>query len=186
MTQCGALRICRVSYILFQDNALCNEYLAGRRELPRITMMELTSEEIARLVESVDLINDQHKKIFDLSNELFKFCNGDEDAENNYFGLVCGAALDLVKEHFDLEEELMLDTKFSLFLFMEHKKEHMGLIKTLTQYINEYDEKGRVDLLSFASYVKWWVVRHIKGHDKQYVEHFNNIVGQYDIQKMHV
>jgi hemerythrin len=148
--------------------------------------MELTPEEITRLVESVNLINDQHKKIFDLSNELFKFCTGDEDAESKYFGEVCNAAFDLVKTHFELEEELMLDTKFSLFLFMEHKKEHMGLIKTLTQYVNDYNEKGRVDLLSFASYVKWWVVRHIKGHDKLYVEHFNNIFEQYNIQKMHV
>ncbi|MDR0599927.1 MAG: hemerythrin domain-containing protein [Treponema sp.] len=136
----------------------------------------VTSEFAEKLAEGVKKINDQHKKIFELTTDLFAHCVGDDNAENTYFGRMINGAVELVTTHFKTEEELMLETKFNLFEYIEHKKEHEDFVATVIDYLTRFKKTGSVDLLMFSSYAKWWVIGHIRRHDKKYITFFNKIL----------
>jgi hemerythrin-like metal-binding protein len=138
-------------------------------------MLTVTDELIERLDQGVKIINSQHKKIMDLTTDLFAHCLGKEEEENQYFGSIMHSAADSVKEHFQTEEDLMLAAKFDVYEFSAHKREHAEFTATVAGYISRFQKSGRIDLLTFASYAKWWVIGHIKRHDKKYVDYFNKL-----------
>jgi hemerythrin-like metal-binding protein len=148
-------------------------------------MLTVTKELVEKLKQGVMLINDQHKKIFAYTTDLFAHCVGDEEDENKYFGASIKGAANLVVTHFKTEEELMLKTNFYFDLFADHKKEHAEFVTTIVSYMNDFKKTRNINLLMFASYAKWWVINHIKRHDKKYVEYFNKITEGYGIAKMH-
>ena len=161
-----------------------------KRDFSRInlaggTMLTVTDELIEKLVQGVKTINSQHKHILDLTTDLFAHCVGREEEENQYFGTIMHGAANFVKEHFQTEEDLMLATKFDVYEFSAHKREHAEFLATVAGYMTRFQKSGRIDLLTFASYAKWWVIGHIKRHDKKYIEHFNKITEGRSITRMH-
>ncbi|MDR2553362.1 MAG: hemerythrin domain-containing protein [Treponema sp.] len=138
------------------------------------------------LKEGVKKINEQHRKIFDYTTDLFSHCTGDDAEENHYFAATIGAAATLVKTHFKTEEDLMIATKFQFFEYVDHKKEHEEFIATLVDNVKQFRTSGSINLLMFASYAKWWVINHIKRFDKKYVAYFNKITEGRGIEKMRV
>ena len=149
-------------------------------------MLEISTDIIEKMEEGVNLINDQHQKIFNFTTDLFSHCVGNDEEENQYFGETIAAAAELVKIHFQTEEKLMLETKFPFYAYVEHKKEHEEFISTVVEYIKRFEMTGCVDLLTFASYAKWWVIGHIKRHDRKYINYFNEITRGKGIAQMHV
>jgi hemerythrin len=147
---------------------------------------EVSDELVERLEKGVKLINDQHKKIFDFTTDLFAHCVGDDGEENKYFAEMIAGAAELIVTHFQTEEELMLETKFPFYEYLEHKKEHDGFVTTITDYVGQFEQSGNVNLLMFASYAKWWVIGHIRRHDSKYVTYFNKITEDKDIERMNV
>jgi hemerythrin len=146
----------------------------------------MTNELMRKLQQGVMLINDQHKKIFEFTTDLFSHCTGDEEEENQYFRLTISGAGQLIKTHFKTEEELMLATKFHFYEYADHKKEHQEFIATLVDNVKQFQASGSINLLMFASYAKWWVINHIKRHDRKYVTYFNLITEGKGIAKMKV
>ena len=149
-------------------------------------MAAVTDDLIEKLEEGVETINGQHQRIFDFTTDLFAHCVGDEEEENHYFGATIGEAAELIVTHFKTEEELMLATKFNVFEYAEHKKEHDGFVAGVTDYITRFQETGTINLLMFASYAKWWVIGHIKRHDRKYINFFNKITEAHGIEQMRV
>ena len=149
-------------------------------------MMVVTDGLLEKLKEGVETINDQHKRIFDFTTDLFAHCIGEETEESQYFGATIGAATDLIVTHFKTEEELMLETKFDVFEYADHKKEHDGFVAGVTDYVTRFKASGTINLLMFASYAKWWVIGHIKRHDRKYINYFNKITEGQKIEKMRV
>ena len=141
---------------------------------------------VEKLEAGVATINDQHKKIFDYTTDLFAHCTGDDNEENQYFGKTIEDAVVLVTTHFKTEEDLMLETKFDVYEFVEHKREHNEFVSTVAEYFKRFQSTGCVDLLTFASYTKWWVIGHIKRYDKKYVQYFNQITEGKGIDRMNV
>jgi hemerythrin len=147
-------------------------------------MMVVTDELVEQLEEGVETINEQHRRIFDFTTDLFAHCIGEEAEENEYFGAVIEEAAALIITHFRTEEELMLATKFDVFEYAAHKKEHDDFVAGVTDYINKFHASGAVNLLMFASYAKWWVIGHIKRYDSKYINYFNQITANHGIEQM--
>jgi putative two-component system response regulator len=148
--------------------------------------MEIDDSLVAMLEKGVKLINSQHRRIFEYTTDLFIHCRGEADEENNYFEATIHDAVDMVVTHFKTEEELMLSTGLDMYDYMEHKKEHEAFISAVTNYVNQFEKTGEVDLLQFAGYAKGWVIDHIKLHDRKYVNYFNKITEGRGIETMKV
>jgi hemerythrin len=121
----------------------------------------------------VKLIDDQHKELLNLTNDLFNHCVGDEASEREYFKKVIAKAIEYVKIHFSTEEKIMIATKFSGY--REHKRQHDAFVLTVVEQVNAFNEGKSFTLLSFTKFLKDWVLTHIAVSDKLYFEYFKKI-----------
>jgi hemerythrin len=121
----------------------------------------------------IKLIDDQHKELLTLTNDLFNHCVGEEEAEREYFKKVISQAIDYVKVHFSTEEKIMLATKFSGY--KEHKRQHDAFVLTVVEQVNAFNEGKAFTLLNFTKFLKDWVLTHIAVSDKLYFDYFKKI-----------
>jgi len=138
----------------------------------------------SKLACGVKLIDDQHKKLVELANEMFNHVTGNYVQERDYFNKVIQEAVKYVKEHFATEEKIMLATKFEGY--SEHKKEHERFIVAVVEYIREYESGKRVTLSSFTRFLKDWILSHIAFMDKKYFEYLVSIAVRKDNGKLSV
>ena len=121
----------------------------------------------------IKLIDDQHKELVKLVNDMFNHVSGNGEQEDIYFNSIIKQAVTYIKVHFATEEKIMLATGFKGYA--EHKKEHDDFVLTVVKNINSYKAKERFTLLSFTKFLKGWVLSHIAIMDKQYFEYFKKI-----------
>jgi len=124
----------------------------------------------------IKLIDDQHKGLVDLVNDMFKHVTGNAVNEKDYFQRVIQEAVKYVKVHFATEEKIMLATKFSGYA--EHKKEHEKFVLAVVNNIKDYEAGKRLTLSSFTKFLKDWILSHIAMMDKQYFEYFKMIASR--------
>ena len=121
----------------------------------------------------VKLIDDQHKELLNLVNDLFNHVIGDDTAERAYFQTVIQAAVSYVKVHFATEEKIMIATKFPGYA--EHKRAHDTFVLTVVDNIRDFEAGKKFTLAAFTKFLKEWVLTHIAILDKQYFEYFKRI-----------
>jgi hemerythrin len=121
----------------------------------------------------IKLIDDQHKGLLNLVNDLFNHVSGDEASERAYFQKVIQTAVNYVKVHFATEEKIMLATKFPGY--QEHKKAHDTFVLTVVDNIRDFQAGKKFSLAGFTKFLKEWVLTHIAIMDKQYFTYFKQI-----------
>lgn len=122
-----------------------------------------------KLSVNVEKIDDQHKKLVDMINNL-------SDAMSQGKGkdviekIICELE-DYAAEHFAAEEKYL--DKFHFFDRLYHKEKHKAFINKVSEFSAEY-KNGNVTLsLSVMGFLKDWLINHIVGEDKQYTKCFN-------------
>ena len=120
------------------------------------------SEKLACGIKQID---EQHKGLVEMVNEMFNHCNGDRAQERDYFDRVINEAVNYVKTHFALEEKVMAATEYPGYA--KHKNEHDNFIITVAGKIKDYKDGNRLVLSTFTMFLKNWVLSHIAMSDKQ-------------------
>jgi len=121
----------------------------------------------------IKIIDDQHKGLVDLVNDMFNHVTGDEEQERIYLNKIIQEAVNYVKVHFSTEEKIMNVTKFPGY--EEHKLEHEKFILTVARHIEYFTSGKNVSLISFTKFLKEWVLSHIAVMDKKYFVYFRMI-----------
>jgi hemerythrin len=115
-------------------------------------------------------MDNQHKKIFDLINQLHTAMSTGKGKE--VIGNVLDEMLEYTQTHFTAEEKLL--EKHNYPKLAEQKKEHAFFI----QKVNEMKQKmhaGSLTLsLETSVFLKDWLSHHISGLDKEYGKFFND------------
>jgi len=132
----------------------------------------------------VKLIDDQHKGLVDLLNEIYAHVTGNNVQEHDYFNKVIREAVKYVKSHFATEERIMRATKFAGYA--EHKKEHDNFILSLVEKINDYKAGNRYTLSTLARFLKDWVMSHIAFVDKLDFEFMKNSARRKADRRLHI
>ena len=121
----------------------------------------------------IKLIDDQHKGLVDLVNEMFNHVTGNEKEEKEYFDKVIKKAINYVRIHFATEERIMLATRFKGYA--EHKRKHDTFVLAVVDNVRAFQFSKRFTLFTFTKFLKEWVLTHIAVMDKQYFEYLKNI-----------
>jgi len=150
--------------------------------------MTLTSNQVTRSVRysaGLKLINDQHKELFRLVNDMYNHVNNDdEEAERAYFKSVIRQVVDYVKEHFAAEEEIMKRTHFKDYI--GHKLAHDFFIMSVVNFLQKFDEGKKVPLISFTHFIKDWILSHIDIMDKQFFHYLMKTASRRPKEKLSV
>jgi len=120
----------------------------------------------------IKLIDEQHKGLVNLVNQMFNHVTGNDEHEKIYFNRVIQVVFDHVKDHFATEEKIMMITNFSGY--NQHKKEHDGFELTIVENIRDYEAGRRLTLFSFTTFLKEWVISHIEMKDREYFDYFRS------------
>jgi len=121
-----------------------------------------------RLSCGIKLIDDQHKGLVAMVNEMFNHVTGNEEDEREYFSSVIEQAVKYVKVHFATEEKIMLAAKSPDYA--RHKRAHNRFIVTVLDNIHYYETGKKQNLYAFTKYLKDWILSHIALTDKQCFE----------------
>ena len=124
----------------------------------------------------VKLIDNQHKELLRLVNDMFNHVIGDEHEELVYFQKVIQSAIEYVKVHFQTEENIMINTKFPGY--PEHKKAHDSFVLAVVDNVRDFEAGKRLTLHDFTKFLKEWILTHIAIMDKQYFEYFKRIASR--------
>lgn len=131
-----------------------------------ITLIHEYEEKIVNWNESwetgIKLIDDQHKILFDIINDLNKAIKFKREKE------VINHIIDnlniYVYTHFTMEEELML--RYSYPDFENHKKSHKSFIDKIENMITRYKNSTDLDTEDFLNFLINWLTDHIIESDR--------------------
>ena len=132
----------------------------------------------------VKLVDDQHKGLLNLVNDMFNHVSGNDAQEREYFSKVIQQAVDYVKVHFQTEEKIMIHTSFPGYT--EHKNAHDSFVLTVVEQIKNYQTGKRLTLSDFTKFLKEWVLTHIAIMDKQYFRYLKHIATRRDDGSMSI
>ena len=117
-------------------------------------------------VVGIELIDDQHKELVSLINQLYQAClTGNEEVET-MFKEAMSRMVAYVKFHFAAEQKLLTRIKYPNF--NEHKKQHDTLVMEILNAAKEYNEGKKFVPHNFVRTLKDWVLGHIAVADKSY------------------
>jgi hemerythrin len=120
-------------------------------------------------------IDNQHRELIQLINDLLKICREDTTDENyESFNRLVAIILEHFHKHFEAEEKLMLEKKYPRY--EEHKKRHDKLIEDIKKMMDKIvNEKQKMSLINMVIFLREWFVENIYIMDKQMGEYFNSI-----------
>ena len=114
------------------------------------------------------VLNEQHKKLFEISNELYDAFVA--NAHKEKLGQIIEELYDYTVYHFT-DEERMIREK-GLKVTPEHLKQHDDFRRKIADFRDKY-KSGRISVTyEIMNFVRTWMVDHIMGTDKQYAHAF--------------
>ena len=112
----------------------------------------------------IDSIDQQHKKLLNLINQLqtaVDYPTGEEFEREALDELV-----DYTKTHFSYEEGLMEQNGYPEF--ESHKAQHENMIQKVEEVLSEYQQNRDKAMSNAIVFLKSWLINHINGTDKEY------------------
>ena len=109
----------------------------------------------------IETIDRQHRRLVDLMNHLIEI--QDQTTSVAEVAEILGALTNYVGEHFDTEEQMMIDYGYPEL--EAHREEHQAFVTRTAYFIATYRESGpslKKDILSF---LKDWLMKHIRQTD---------------------
>jgi len=121
------------------------------------------------------VIDDQHKKILNLVNEMYNHIAADEESELAYSKKIIQQTVEHIRENFATEEKILLITKFPEYA--EHKSAHESFILTLIGNMKDVENGKKLNITAFTHFLRDWILTHIAIMDRQHFESLRKNIG---------
>ena len=112
-----------------------------------------------------DPIDNQHKELVKMTNELFESCEKGATIADKAFLQTIKKAADYARDHFSDEDKYMVQAGFPNL--SEHRKQHADFLEAVIKAMQEF-EAGKTAPIDMARFLKNWLLNHIAVSDKQY------------------
>ena len=114
----------------------------------------------------IKLIDDQHKELLSMTNELYDACLKGGDEAVTCFKKTIRMMVNHTKEVFTHEEELFEKTAYPEAA--PHKAEHRDFIKNILEHEKKFQAGVRFAPNSFVRFLMEWISSHIAVNDKNF------------------
>ena len=119
-----------------------------------------------KLSTGIDMLDNQHKKLVAMTNQLYRACIRGGDSRDAVFKETMSQMVEYVRKHFATEQELFVRVKYPKAA--EHKLEHDNLIKKILDTAKDYADDRNSAANEFVRSLKDWIVSHIGHSDRLY------------------
>jgi hemerythrin len=124
-----------------------------------------------RYLTGIPLIDSQHKKLIEMTNNLYECClGGTEDVQNCFKDAVHGT-VEYVKYHFTAEEKMLENMRYPDLI--AHKKEHEGFVRRILAEVRNFEEGKKFVPFIFVRFLRDWILAHIAVEDIKYATFFS-------------
>jgi len=114
-------------------------------------------------------IDNQHKELVKMVNELYKACKMGTLKEDIVYLHTVSKALEYARVHFSDEEKYMGIVFYPEL--DEHKKQHEEFVVEIKKSIKLF-EYGKAAPIELVNFLKDWLLNHIAVSDKKYAPYF--------------
>jgi len=121
----------------------------------------------ADLLTGVDQMDGQHRRLFDLINELSEAITEGKGREK--MGSILDALIDYTAKHFAEEERLLEETGYPDL--EAHKPLHRAFVAKVMESRKAFEEGTGMVSSDIVNFLNDWLVKHIGGVDKRYGPH---------------
>jgi len=110
-------------------------------------------------------IDEQHKVLVRMTNEMFQACEQGVIAADMAFLQIIQKALEYAETHFTYEEDYLSEVNYPHL--DEQKEQHEDFVAEVQKSIEEF-EAGNIEPIFLARFLKKWLLNHIAVYDKKY------------------
>jgi len=114
----------------------------------------------------IELIDSQHHKLVELTNQLYIACLAKDDALQVVFKDAMSNLVKYVRFHFDAESKLLHAVNYPDY--RNHKKMHDDLVKNILEAAKNYNEGKQFIPNNLVRTLQDWIFSHIAVYDKIY------------------
>ena len=118
---------------------------------------------------NVKEIDDQHKKLIRLLNELHTAMSAGKGKD--VLSGVLNHLIDYTVYHFSAEENYMV--QYGYPGYTQHRAEHTEFVKNVKDFDEKFEAGQSSVSIDVIKFLNGWVTSHISGTDKQYTQFFN-------------
>ncbi len=115
-------------------------------------------------------IDEQHKKLFNIVNDLHSAMGAGKGKE--VMGSVLAGLIEYTKTHFAAEEGLMQKHLYPGYL--AHKANHDALTRQVSDVMKKFQDGQTIVTVEIMNFLKDWLANHIQNTDKKYSSHLNS------------
>lgn len=112
------------------------------------------------------MIDEQHKELIDLVNDIYHHISDNKEMEKEYFNFIISEIVKYIRVHIVIEEKILDATKLPGYI--EHKRSHKRFMLSIFEIFKNYQEEKQYSLLKVSRFLKDWVLSHIAIIDKDY------------------
>ena len=107
----------------------------------------------------VPVIDNQHKRLITMTNELHNACQHSDDYANEQFVKTVREAVAYVKYHFSTEEQVMEQIGYPGLL--DHRRIHTGFAQEVLKNALYYKEGKKFVPNLFVRFLRDWILSHV-------------------------
>jgi len=119
-----------------------------------------------KYVTGIELIDTQHKKLVELTNQLYLACLAGDEVTSTVFKDAMSRMVEYVRFHFTAELKLLDAINYPDY--HNHKKMHDDLVREILDAARDYSEGKKFVPNNFVRTLKDWIFGHIAVYDKIY------------------
>jgi hemerythrin len=129
-----------------------------------------------RYTVGIQQIDDQHKVLLRLINNLYPDCFNEDSGARRRFMLALYGLVNYIRYHFAGEERILERIKYPDYT--AHKRQHDEFIREILEWVEVFERLRTGSPKNFVRYIRDWMVTHITLIDKKYATYIHFINGQ--------
>jgi hemerythrin len=127
----------------------------------------------SKYVLGVHIIDEQHKRLFDLTNELYEKCHLGETAVREQFIKTLHMLVEYVIKHFSAEEKIMEQIQYPKIA--EQKEQHAGFTRKIIEESKKYEGGMPGVPQDLVHFLRDWIISHIAVYDKVLADYIHHL-----------
>lgn len=120
----------------------------------------------------VDRVDDQHKNLLNMVNELHDAMKEGEGREK--IGDILSEMKDYTEYHFNSEEELMREYDYPEDKYQEQLDEHQKFVEKISEFSKDYENGKLTVSMKVLDFLKNWLQNHILKVDSKLQPYFKD------------
>ena len=143
---------------------LTKKYNYSPDALDRDSLFVKWTKDNSVLIEKMD---DQHKKLFDITNKMGNSILNSKDNEDSLIEII-SELLDYTKKHFTEEELFLEKSNYNPKELIYQKEQHKIFINKINDFKNDLELHNKKPSIEMIEFLRDWLLRHIDIEDKKY------------------